>query len=43
LTSIVSDLELLGDPYDEYKAILKYLRVVPKKYRPMVKASPHGG
>jgi hypothetical protein len=38
LTSIVSDLELLGDPVDEYKAVLKYLRVVPKKYRPMVMA-----
>uniref|UniRef100_A0ACD6A031 Uncharacterized protein n=1 Tax=Avena sativa TaxID=4498 RepID=A0ACD6A031_AVESA len=33
LTAIVNDLELLGDPIDEYKAVLKFLRVVPKKYR----------
>jgi hypothetical protein len=33
LTAIVNDLELLGDPIDEYKAVLKYLRTVPKKYR----------
>jgi hypothetical protein len=33
LTTIVNDLELLGDPIEEYKAVLKYLRVVPRKYR----------
>jgi hypothetical protein len=33
LTAIVNDLELLGDPIEEYKAVLKYLRVVPRKYR----------
>ena len=38
LTSIVSDLELLGDPISEYKAVLKFLRVVPRKYRAMVMA-----
>jgi hypothetical protein len=38
LTAIVNDLELLGDPVDEYKAVLKYLRVVPKKYRMMAMA-----
>jgi hypothetical protein len=31
LTAIASDLELLGDPVKEYKAVLKYLRVVPRK------------
>uniref|UniRef100_A0ACD5XRG8 Uncharacterized protein n=1 Tax=Avena sativa TaxID=4498 RepID=A0ACD5XRG8_AVESA len=38
LTAIVSDLELLGDPVDEYKAVLKYLCTVPRKYRPVVMA-----
>jgi transposase InsO family protein len=38
LTAIINDLELLGDPVEEYRAVLKYLRVVPKKYRPMVMA-----
>jgi hypothetical protein len=38
LTNILSDLELLGDPVDEYKAVLKFLRIVPRKYRPMVMA-----
>jgi hypothetical protein len=38
LTGIMNDLELLGDPISEYKAILKFLRVVPRKYRPMVMA-----
>ena len=38
LTSIVSDLELLGDPISEYKAVLKFLRMVPRKYRPVVMA-----
>ncbi|XP_071685359.1 uncharacterized protein [Lolium perenne] len=36
LTNLLSDLELLGDPVDEYKAVLKFLRIVPRKYRPMV-------
>jgi hypothetical protein len=35
LTAIVNDLELLGDPIDEYKAVTKYLRAVPRKYRMM--------
>jgi hypothetical protein len=39
LTAIVNDLELLGDPVDEYKAMLKYLRVVPHKYRMLAMAS----
>ncbi|KAM0826297.1 hypothetical protein ACQ4PT_068956 [Festuca glaucescens] len=38
LTAIINDLELLGDLVEEYRAVLKYLRVVPKKYRPMVMA-----
>jgi hypothetical protein len=38
LVAIINDLELLGDPQDEYKAVLKYLRIVPKKFRPMVMA-----
>jgi broad specificity phosphatase PhoE len=38
LTAIMGDLELLGDPVDEYKAVLKFLRVAPKKFRPMVMA-----
>ncbi|KAK1613361.1 hypothetical protein QYE76_037034 [Lolium multiflorum] len=38
LTAIINDLELLGDPIDEYKAVLKYLRTVPKKYRMMAMA-----
>ncbi|KAK1684558.1 hypothetical protein QYE76_045406 [Lolium multiflorum] len=38
LTAIINDLELLGDPVEEYRAVLKYLRVVPKRYRPMVMA-----
>uniref|UniRef100_A0ACD5V9N0 Uncharacterized protein n=1 Tax=Avena sativa TaxID=4498 RepID=A0ACD5V9N0_AVESA len=33
LTAIVNDLELLGDPVDEYRAVLKFLRVIPRKYR----------
>ncbi|XP_071685196.1 uncharacterized protein [Lolium perenne] len=32
LTAIMNDLELLGDPIDEYRAVLKYLRSVPRKY-----------
>ncbi|KAK1631215.1 hypothetical protein QYE76_005530 [Lolium multiflorum] len=38
LTTIVSNLELLGDPVDEYKAVIKYLRIVPRKYRMMAMA-----
>jgi hypothetical protein len=38
LTAIVNDLELLGDPIEEYKAVLKYLRVVPRKCRMVVMA-----
>jgi hypothetical protein len=34
----VNDLELLGDPVDEYKAVLKYLRAVPRKYRMLAMA-----
>jgi hypothetical protein len=38
LTAIMGDLELLGDPANEYKAVLKFLRTAPKKYRLMVMA-----
>jgi hypothetical protein len=38
LTAIVNDLELLGDPVTEYKAVLKFLRVVPRRYRMMTMA-----
>jgi hypothetical protein len=38
LTAIVNDLELLGDPVSEYKAVLKFLRVVPRRYRMMAMA-----
>ena len=38
LTAIVNDLEMLGDPVDEYRAVLKYLRVAPRKYRSVVMA-----
>jgi hypothetical protein len=38
LTAIVNDLELLGDPVDEYKAVFKYLRAVPRKYRMLAMA-----
>jgi hypothetical protein len=31
----MKDLELLDDPVDEYKAVCKFLRVVPRKYRQM--------
>jgi hypothetical protein len=41
MTAIVSDLELLGDPVEEYKAVLKYLRVVPRKYRMLAMAIEH--
>jgi hypothetical protein len=33
LTAIVSNLELLGDPVDEYKAVIKYPCMVPRKYQ----------
>lgn len=35
LSTILSDLELLGDPEDERKAVRKFLRVLPRKYRQM--------
>ena len=38
LTAIVNDLDLLGDPVTEYKAVLKFLRAVPKRYKPMAMA-----
>jgi hypothetical protein len=38
LTAIVNDLELLGDPIDEYKVVLKYLCAVPRKYRMLAMA-----
>jgi hypothetical protein len=31
----MKDLELLNDPVDEYKAVCKFLRVVPRKHRQM--------
>jgi hypothetical protein len=34
----MNDLELLGDPVNEYKAVLKYLRAVPRKYRMLAMA-----
>src|SRR6266542_1821243 len=35
LMTLVNDLETLGDPIDEHKAVRKFLRVVPQKYRHM--------
>ncbi|XP_071685113.1 uncharacterized protein [Lolium perenne] len=35
LSTILSDLEMLGDPEDEPKAARKFLRVLPRKYRQM--------
>lgn len=35
LSTILSDLEMLGDPEDERKAVRKFLRVLPRKYRSM--------
>lgn len=38
LTGIVADLDLYGDPVTEDKAVQKFLRVVPRKYRQMAMA-----
>jgi transposase InsO family protein len=35
LSTILADLEILGDPEDEHKAVRKFLRVLPRKYRQM--------
>src|SRR6266540_1984841 len=35
LMTLINDLEILGDPIDEHKAVRKFLRVVPRKYRQM--------
>jgi hypothetical protein len=35
LSTILSDLEMLGDPEDEGKAVRKFLRVLPRKFRHM--------
>jgi hypothetical protein len=35
LSTILSNLEMLGDPEDERKAVRKFLRVLPRKYREM--------
>lgn len=39
LTGIVNDLELYGDPVTEHKAVQKFLRSVPSKYRQMAMAT----
>ena len=38
LTGIITDLELYGEPVTEDKAVQKFLRVVPRKYRQMAMA-----
>src|SRR3954465_15525691 len=38
LTGVIADLELYGDPVTEHKAVQKFLRVVPRKYRQMAMA-----
>ncbi|XP_073362618.1 uncharacterized protein [Aegilops tauschii subsp. strangulata] len=38
LSSLVADMELYGDPVTEHKAVQKFLRVVPRRYRPMAMA-----
>lgn len=38
LIGIVNDLQILDDPVSEYKAVIKFLRCVPKKYRQMAMA-----
>jgi hypothetical protein len=35
LSTTLSDLEMLEDPEDERKAVRKFLRVLPRKYRQM--------
>ncbi|KAK1670210.1 hypothetical protein QYE76_058369 [Lolium multiflorum] len=37
-STIMTDLEVLGDPIDERKAVLKVLRTVPKPYKEMAQA-----
>lgn len=34
----MNDLELLSDPMTEYKAVRKFLRALPKRYKPMAMA-----
>ncbi|XP_073357731.1 uncharacterized protein [Aegilops tauschii subsp. strangulata] len=38
LSGLVADLELYGDPVTEHKAVQKFLRMVPRRYRPMAMA-----
>lgn len=38
LSTIVNELEVLGDPVDEHKAVLKVLHSVPRPYRDMAVA-----
>ena len=38
LSALVADLELYGDTVSEHKAVQKFLRVVPRRYRPMAMA-----
>jgi hypothetical protein len=35
LSTILSDLEMLGDPENEPKAMMNFVRVLPRKYRQM--------
>jgi hypothetical protein len=38
LAAIVNDLELHGDHVDEYKVVLKFLHVAPRRYMMMTMA-----
>ncbi|XP_073363305.1 uncharacterized protein [Aegilops tauschii subsp. strangulata] len=38
LSALIADLELYGDPVTEHRAVQKFLRVVPRWYRPMAMA-----
>ena len=38
LSALVADLELYDDTVSEHKAVQKFLRVVPRRYRPMAMA-----
>ncbi|KAK1647471.1 hypothetical protein QYE76_065276 [Lolium multiflorum] len=38
LQELVHQLDIHGDPIDDKKVILKYLRIVPKKYKQMVRS-----
>ncbi|CAH9146107.1 unnamed protein product [Cuscuta epithymum] len=38
LTAIMNDLQVLGDPLTEHKAVQKFLRSVPRKYKQMAMA-----